>query len=212
MNTIKDKKQIAQWIEQAHIMEYFDTPDLEFHAYRYEKGEFITWFDRHLDELLFLVEGTIQIYGIRENGGILPVTEAECPAIIGDIEYTGHGISPFFVETKTPAICIALSVKKYRSQLDCDLRFLHMLMESYCSKIITFSMVDINTTTLEERLLIYMKHIWPLSELNGVESAILQLRCSRRQLQRVLKKLCLEGRITKIGKGRYRLNDKEEAI
>ena len=39
----------------------------------------------------------------------------------------------------------------------------------------------------------------------GMESATLQLRCSRRQLQRVLKKLCLQGKIEKVGKGRYRL-------
>lgn len=205
MKMIKDREQIREWVEREHILDYFDTPDLEFQACRYEKGEFITWFDRRLDDMLFLIEGTIQIYGIRENGSISPITEAESPAIIGDIEYIDHGISPFFVETKSPAVCIALSVKKYRKQLDCDLRFLHMLLESYAIKIKTFSMIDMSTSTLEERLLLYMQHIWPLGELDGVESALLQLRCSRRQLQRVLKKLCQEGRVIKIGKGKYRL-------
>ena len=49
-----------------------------------------------------------------------------------------------------------------------------------------------------------MKRNAPAFELNGIEAAVLQLRCSRRQLQRVLKKLCETGQVEKTGKGRYR--------
>ena len=64
--------------------------------------------------------------------------------------------------------------------------------------------MDVAAATIEERVVLYMQAT-PGRELWGIENAVLQLRCSRRQLQRVLSKLCHENRIEKIGKGRYRL-------
>ena len=66
-------------------------------------------------------------------------------------------------------------------------------------------MVDSVVATIEERLLLYMRNECPFYELKGIEAATMQLRCSRRQLQRILKKLCMEKKIEKTGKGRYRL-------
>ena len=41
--------------------------------------------------------------------------------------------------------------------------------------------------------------------LEGIEHATLRLRCSRRQLQRVIKDLCDQGLVVKVGKGKYQL-------
>lgn len=46
----------------------------------------------------------------------------------------------------------------------------------------------------------------PTYELCSIESALYILHCSRRQLQRVLSKLCQEGFLLRTGKGHYRLN------
>lgn len=64
--------------------------------------------------------------------------------------------------------------------------------------------MDVAAATIEERVVLYMQAT-PGQELWGIENAVLQLRCSRRQLQRVLKKLCASGRAEKTGKGCYRL-------
>ncbi len=205
MKIISDQKQMECWLDKSKIRNYFDTPDLTFQAYVYEKGEFITVPGRQMEHILFLVEGTVQIYGIREDGSLSPVNEIVSPTILGDLEFPNQGITPFYTETKTQAVCLSLSTKKYRRQLDCDLRFLHMLLASYTDKLKLFSLADTVTTTLDERVLLYLKNICPENELNGIESATFQLRCSRRQLQRVLKKLCDDGKIEKTGKGRYRL-------
>ena len=95
----------------------------------------------------------------------------------------------------------------YQKQLHCDLRFLHLLLKSYGDKLALFTSIDVPASTTEERVLLYMKNISPAHELNGLEAAIHQIHCSRRQLQRVLKKLCSTGQIEKTGRGRYRLKD-----
>lgn len=205
LKIIRDKKQIEFWLEKGNILKNFDTQNLIFEGYRYEKGEYIITPGERLDKILFLVEGTVQIYWIRDDGSISPVNQVKNSAVIGDLEFSNYGIPPFFVEAKSSVICIALSTQKYRRELDCDLRFLHMLLKSYAEKIEVFSTLDVVATTLEERVLLYLNDICPSHELKGIEATLSQLRCSRRQLQRVLKKLCEENKIEKIGKGRYRL-------
>lgn len=83
--------------------------------------------------------------------------------------------------------------------------FLQMLLRSYGEKLRLFAFVDVPAETIEERVLLYLRHVCPSHELRGIEAAVLQLRCSRRQLQRVLAKLCASGEVEKLGKGRYRL-------
>ena len=41
--------------------------------------------------------------------------------------------------------------------------------------------------------------------LKSIEEATNYLHCSRRQLQRILKKLCVEGKMIKVGKGKYKI-------
>ena len=68
MREIKDRAQIDAWVEAEHIRDTFDTRDLSFGARRFAKGEIIASPDAPLRELLFLVEGAVQIYGIRADG------------------------------------------------------------------------------------------------------------------------------------------------
>ena len=83
---------------------YFDTPHLVFQAYSFEKGEYITSPDVPMDKLLFCIRGTIQIYGIRDDGGISPIGLARSPAILGDVEFGNGGKIPVLLpgENKCP--------------------------------------------------------------------------------------------------------------
>ena len=173
--------------------------------YQYQKGEQITSPNKNLDSILFVVDGTIRIYGLRRDGAISPVNQQNAPIILGDMEFSTHEKSKFFAEAVTDVICVALPIKQHEKQLHCDILFLHTLLHSYAKKMQLFTMIDALAETIEERVLLYLKDFSPTHELIGIEAAILQLRCSRRQLQRVLQKLCAEGKVEKIGKGRYRL-------
>lgn len=210
MRRIRDKKQVEYWLQKGNIRENFDTADLPFSVCRFEKGEYLTTQGGRLAELLFLIEGEVQIYGIREDGSVTPVNRHEAPVLLGDAEFVMRSASSLFTEAKTPVVCAALPMEPYRAQLDTDVKFLHLLLRSYAGKFHTMATLEASAKTIEERVLIYMRHVCPNGEIHGIENALLQLRCSRRQLQRVLKKLCDAGEVEKIGKGKYRLRQRAD--
>lgn len=208
MKKIENELIIEKWIEENRIRENFDTKDLAFEAYTYEKGELIISPLKKQDQLLFLVEGIVQIYGILENGRMIPVNQSEKPALLGDLEFINK-TSELYCESFTDTRFVALPIEKNRQQLDTDLRFLHLLLHSYAGKLKLFTNMEIGAPRLDERVLFYMKELSPKGELQGMDTSALKLRCSRRQLQRVLKQLCEEGKICKTGKGHYRINEND---
>ena len=211
MRQITDTARIDAWVKAEHIRDNFDTQELTFGACRFAKGEIIASPDAPLRELLFLVEGAVQIYGIRADGSFSPINFMTAPGMLGDVEYC-NGLSPFFVEAKTGAVCVSLDVAKYRDSLDRDVRFLHRLLRSFAEKLEYFSMEETISSSVEERVLFYLRSVSPDHELRGIEATLLRLRCSRRQLQRVLGKLIAEGKIRKIGRGHYRLESEDGQI
>ena len=134
MRPVENAALIQRWVEESGVRGYFDTPHLVFQAYSFEKGEYITSPDVPMDKLLFCIRGTIQIDGIRDDGGISPIGLARSPAILGDVEFGNGGKSPFFSQAKTNALCLALSTREYSEQLHRDLRFLHCLLRFYGEK------------------------------------------------------------------------------
>lgn len=205
MKKINSPEKLEYYLQKERIREYFDTPFLPFTLVTYEKGEFLTTPETRLDRIIFIVEGTIQIYGIRGDGSMTPVNQLASPALIGDIEFTEGGNSPLFTEARSTVSAVCLDTEEYRSSLNKDISFLHLLLSSYAEKIRLFTTLDTVTTRLEERVLLYLESIAKTNSISGMEEAVLKLRCSRRQLQRVLKKLCDEGKVEKTGRGSYRL-------
>lgn len=206
MKEIRDKKLIEKWQEQCRIREHFDTPDLEFRAVKYERGEVLLSSDTMMDNILFLAEGRIFIYGIRDNGMMSPITAVSGPALLGDMEFCEGKPAPLFVEARSEVICLVLPLSRYREQLNHDVSFLHLVLHSLSDKLNMFASMEAFSSNIEERVLFYMKENCG-GVLNGVEAAALHLRCSRRQLQRILRKLNEERKIEKTGRGRYRLVD-----
>ena len=178
LRRIRDKKQVEYWLQKGHIRENFDTENLPFSVCRFEKGEYLTRQGGRLAELLFLIEGEVQIYGIREDGSVTPVNRHEAPALLGDAEFVMGGASSLFTEARTTVICAALPMEPYRAELDRDVKFLHLLLRSYAGKFHTMATLEASAKTIEERVLLYMRHVCPNGEISGIETALLQLRCS----------------------------------
>lgn len=196
---------LERYLKKYGIREKFDTKELEFRLIRFEKGEYLTSPIKVSEHLLFLVKGTVQIYSLRADTSVSPVTVQRPPAFFGDMEFaTGHP-TPFFSEAAEEVLCIALSLPRYGAFLARDCRFLSAMLRSVGEKLNQVSLMDASGRTLEERLLYYMEHLCRDGTLSGINDAVGQLRCSRRQLQRVLADLCRQGRIEKTGKGIYRL-------
>ena len=150
MRKIHEPTQINEWVEKGNIRIYFSTPNLSFLLYQYEKGEQITSPDKRLGEILFILEGTIRVYGLRDNGTISPVNQESAPIIIGDIEFAQQGNPSFFTEAVTDVTCIALPIRPYKQELDKDIRFLHVLLQSYAKKLQLFAFVDVLSTPVKK--------------------------------------------------------------
>ena len=157
MRRIRDQKQVEYWLQKGHIRENFDTENLPFSVCRFEKGEYLTRQGGRLAELLFLIEGEVQIYGIREDGSVTPVNRHEAPALLGDAEFVMGGASSLFTEARTTVICAALPMEPYRAELDRDVKFLHLLLRSYAGKFHTMATLEASAKTIEERVLLYMR-------------------------------------------------------
>lgn len=206
MEELKDPNQIELYIRKSGIKEKLSTEGIIFKVFRYEKGELLASPVEPLDHILFPVEGKAVIYGIRNDGTSFPISEIRKGDIIGDVEFTGSDEPVLFVEASKPVVCLAIDIKAYRKILMNDVTFLQTILASFAGKFRKIITIDAMSGNIEERVLNYMENLSPEHELYRIREAIYTLRCSRRQLQRVLRKLADEGKIMKTGKGRYKLS------
>lgn len=198
-------------LKKYGIQEMFDSPDLDFRLLHYRKGEYLASTSIEPEYLLFLIRGSVQIYNLLEDSTLAPVAIQRPGAMLGDIEFITRQPALFFVEAKTDVMCVGLSMAAHRECLSRDVRFLNMLLESVAGKFRRISLMDINTRTLRERVLFYLSEAGSDGCINSVNEIVMQLRCSRRQMQRVLSELCVEGVLVRQGKGSYRLVRKTSA-
>ena len=76
MKKISDPKRIAQCLRTTGLQDQFDTPDLPFLLFSYDKHELIASPMARLEYLLFVVSGDVHIFGLHRDGGAFPVNIA----------------------------------------------------------------------------------------------------------------------------------------
>ena len=195
-------------LNEHAIRECFDTEGLTFLCYSYQKGEMICSPLNPAEDILFLVSGSAQMYDLREDGAKLPVAYISEETVIGDMEFITGCPTTFFVEAAEDCLCLALPRERYRDALHRDVRFLHCLLQEMTEKFIHGMNVEIAPATLEAKVMQFLQQEAPEQEVDQVETMLFQLRCGRRQLQRVLRKLCDEGKLERLGRGHYHLLDR----
>lgn len=200
MRVIRDPGRLRALLREHQIDAYFSAPMPAFQLRIYEKGEFLCSPVQPLDSFLFLVSGTVHLYGLRGDGGKQPVGLVSEVSLFGDMEFSTGQPSPFFAEVTEEAACLALPMREYAGQLWSDAKFLGCVVRALAGKLQMNAVLEITASTLEEKVL---QHLEGHPVLEGVGKTAICLHCSRRQLQRVLKKLCEDGMLSKDGKGRY---------
>lgn len=203
MKKIYDKKLIDKIKKEYCIEDYFSN-NYEFIIIEYEEDETIINPLEKTQYIQFVIEGTLLISFIDQDGRQTIVSQSEELCILGDMEFVDDLNPMFFAEAKTKVKTLALSLKEYKEKLNQDFQFLHTLLNSIASKLKQSSTNQFVYQSVEERFLYYMNYYCGGS-LSSIEEAISYLHCSRRQLQRVLKKLCDEEIIIKEGKGKYKI-------
>lgn len=199
MKRVYDSKNVEKYVNRYHIHDYFNS-SYPFYLMEYEKDEMMIHPLKDTKEIQFVVEGEVSIYFIDSNGKQLFVSQTNELCVLGDVEFIRHEKPVYFAQTNTKVVTIALSIDENQLRLNQDLKFLHFLLNSLVDKLHNKSTNEIMNQSVEEKVMNYME-LHPT--LDNVNVACRNLHCSRRQLQRVLKKLCEDKRIVRLEKGKY---------
>lgn len=205
MKKINDPKKVKELVYREGIDKYFSGPDLPFELYIFDRGEYL---NNELDPFLyfsFMISGRIRILNIREDGSLFQIAEGSGFSVLGDLEFGSGTASQYLIEVLRKTYCISLPLNLCRSKLENDPVFLMAIFRSLALKLDALTASVAVPKTLEERLLHYMENECDNQILTGIEKAASRLSCSKRQLLRILKKLCGEEVIVKTRKGRYEL-------
>ena len=205
MEKIYDPRAVSAWVEKSRYHRELERWKPRLVLLRYEKGELVT--SPIPEERLFqvVVQGSLNIYLIRDDGGCYSLSTGKTDYLLGDMELFHPGGSSIYTEAAQPLLCLALSINRNREELLADALFLQMICRSLTEKMAAITALDAAPGSLSQRVLFYMRHKCPGGVLKGLEREAFHLHCSARQLQRILNQLEQQGEVVKTGKGTYRL-------
>ena len=204
MRTIKDPALLAAMLERHQIPSLFSTKDLDFTLLEYQPGEFLTSPNQETKRLLFLVQGTVAIRSIRSDGSEYLLTSDDRFSMLGDVEFVTGAPPSFWAQASTRILALGLSLETYQMILEQDVAFLHFLLHSLAEKLEASTKNEVQSDSLEDRLLKLMDLRCPDGVLTKIGETAALLHCSQRQLLRVLRRCTDSGILEKVGKGRYR--------
>ena len=138
MEQVHDEKILGRYINLYHINEIFDTKNLTFRLYQYERGEILNYNRDFSNHLQFLVSGAVQIYSIRGDGSRYPLCLLNDFTLLGDMEFCGETSLPFLVEATKKVMCIELPLYDFKNILLNDNTFLRFLLRSVGHKIVVY--------------------------------------------------------------------------
>ena len=204
MQVVQNSALLNRYMAANSIAEQFSRKDLHFLLLRYRAGESIASPNTPLRYFMFLVSGSMSVYALRQDGSTYPIENMK-KGFLGDREFCGIPVG-ITAEAKTESLFVALHLDECREKLWDDNKFLRMILMNFSDKLSGYVDLEATQQNFEDRLLFYLENECPNHEMDNVGDAIYRIRCSRRQMQRILKKLVDEGTILHTGKGKYRLN------
>ena len=210
MQEIRDSQKLETYLNQFHIRELFDTPNLPFRLYRYEAGEMLNILRPTKEYLKFVLEGSFDLYAIRADGARYLVKHCEGFTFLGDLEFCGKTAGMRYQEVIRTVYTIELPLEALRPTLQQDVRFLNFLLNTMSTKFAGTSMDLVGFSDLRERLLYHIRYECPDQTITSVSQTAFRLNYSLRQTQRVLQELTREGLLKRKGKGHYTLTVSKE--
>ena len=199
-----DPKLLEKYMKKWGIRDFFSTPDLPFKLYRYEVGEMMNVAHPQEKYLKFIVEGRLGVDTVDGEGNLHRIIEDKAFVYYGEVEILGYSFNNHFHEVLDTVYTVELPWEPLREVLWNDLKFMQFLV-THMSKSIYNATNDIEgfNDDVQSRLLHYIKTECPDGTFSGMELTAKRLRCSRRQLQRIVSELVEEGKLVKTGWGAY---------
>ncbi|MCI5648546.1 MAG: hypothetical protein MR332_03795 [Fusicatenibacter sp.] len=168
MKFLQNPRLLENYLEKYQIRNLFDTKNLSFGLCAFEKGELVSQLNPS-DYFLFLVEGTIEISAIHRDGSLFPIAHQNSFLCLGDLEFCGERNETHQTKAVSDVKCVVLSLKDYKNLLLDDNRFLRYLLTSVTQKMVLFTRVQTEFSSLEESLLYYLQYECPHQCLCGIE-------------------------------------------
>lgn len=205
MKEIVDRDRLERFFGEQQA--YFRQRPPVLKLVQFEKGEILNDPLQLLSCFYIIVRGSVSIYHLTEDGSIRYISKAASGTLLGDIEFSGAGNLSLYIEAAETVLCLAVPFRENQSVLENDPVFLRFVLSQLAAKLSLSAVMTASAQTLEEKLLFFLRKVQPDHVISSVNHALQPLHCSRRQLQRVLKKLCDEGMVVKTGRGCYRLKE-----
>lgn len=205
MREIADKDRLEHFFgeQQTHFRQR--PPVLKL--VEFEKGEILNDPLQPLSRFYIIVRGSVSIYDLTEDGSIRYISKAASGTLLGDMEFSGAGNLSFYIEAAETVLCLDLPFRENLEVLENDPVFLRFVLRQLAGKLSLSAVTTASAQTLEEKVLFFLGKVQADHAISSVNQALQALHCSRRQLQRVLKKLCDEDLVVKAGRGCYRLRE-----
>lgn len=205
MKKICEKAVVEEALRKSRLSEQFSIEEFNFFVIQYQPRELLSAPERPAAYFQFLVKGSVELYYLDENGNRRNIMVAEGEGLLGDMEFVLGNLPVFYAEAVTMVTVLALPIEENRDKLEKDCNFLMYLLRHVCQIKIVSTRNRVVLPLLEERLLYHMREECAHQIITGMDSTAAKLQCSRRQLQRVVKKLEEQGVLVKRGKGQYQL-------
>lgn len=207
MQEVKDKKKLEHYLSKHMFDQIFDTKDIKFRLYKFQKGEIITNIFDTNKNITFIVSGHLSVNAIRIDGSSYYIASMDDFTCIGDVEFGGHKNDCFEIQSLSDGYCVVVSLRDYGDQLRKDVKFLTFMLNSVAEKLYLATQFESGFVTLEEKLIFYVKTYCVDNSFKNVTKMAENINCSRRQLHRIITNMCLAGRLVKSGNGSYTLVD-----
>lgn len=205
MKEIVDQDRLERFFEEQQA--YFRQRPPVLKLVEFEKSEILNDPLQPHSCFYIIVRGSVSIYHLTEDGSIRYISKAASGTLLGDIEFSGAGNLSLYIEAAETVLCLAVPFRENQGVLENDPVFLRFVLGQLAAKLSLSAVMTASAQTLEEKLLVFLRKVQPNHAISSVNHALQPLHCSRRQLQRVLKKLCDEGLVVKTGRGCYRLKE-----
>lgn len=206
MKRITNATSIEKAIHSLQLDENFDIKDLQFQIFSYEKGEQMVSPLEILKFFMFIIEGKVRIYTLKEDGSIQAIVNLGTGAILGYHEFCFESDKyTLYAEAVSHVKCLILPFKQPYRNLKTDSNFLMYLLKNTLLDQVQSSEIMQRKTNLEDQIIFYIRNICKNNTLPSVNSTVDVLHCSRRSLQRALKNLCEQGILVHEKRGCYHM-------
>lgn len=206
MKRIYQKELVTEALAKSKYRTMLERLPVELFLTEYEAGEFLPPPEKGNHLLQFVVEGSISIDYIRDDGSSYALALSGNDEILGQMELFDGGRTEGVTAQVTRKLnCIAFLINENKELLLNDAEFMRIIAENLSNTIRTITMQNAALPSLRERVYAYMYYKCADKTIRGVEKAAFQLHCSPRQLQRILNAFTEDGTAKKLSKGTYEL-------